>query len=130
MEKIYRTAKYIRTSTVDDEQELRNSCENQSKLIDNFLRCHPTIKLVSEKIDNGFSGLFFERAEFQRMFHDAETRKINCIIVKNLSRLGRNVIDTGYYAEIIFPKLCICLISINDGYDSANGQGNFSMPLN
>lgn len=59
LEKIYRTAKYIRTSTVDDTQEHRDSCENQSKLIDNFLRCYPEINLVSEKVDNGFSGLFF-----------------------------------------------------------------------
>lgn len=63
------------------------------------------------------------------MLHDAEMGKISSIIVKDLSRLGRNVIDTGYYAEIIFPKLCIRLISINDGYDSANRQDNFSMPL-
>lgn len=121
-------AAYIRLS-VEDVHHKGDSIETQKRIILNYINENPDFELYDTYIDTGVSGTTFDRAEFQRILHDAETGKINCIIVKDLSRLGRNVIDTGYYAEIIFPKLCIRLISINDGYDSANGQDNFSMPL-
>lgn len=123
MEKIYRAAKYIRTSTVDDEQELRNSCENQSKLIDNFLRCHPAIKLVSEKIDNGFSGLFFHRPAFNELISEIKSGYIDCVIVKDLSRIGRNYIEVGRYMRDFFPTYHIRFISVEDNIDSIRLDG-------
>lgn len=125
---LIQVAAYIRLS-VEDVHHKGDSIETQKRIILNYINENPDFELYDTYIDTGVSGTTFDRAEFQRMLHDAETGKINCIIVKDLSRLGRNVIDTGYYAEVIFPKLYIRLISINDGYDSANAQDNFSMPL-
>lgn len=125
---LIQVAAYIRLS-VEDVYHKGDSIETQKRIILNYINENPDFELYDTYIDTGVSGTTFDRAEFQRMLHDAEMGKINCIIVKDLSRLGRNVIDTGYYAEIIFPKLYIRLISINDGYDSANTQDNFSMPL-
>lgn len=125
---LIQVAAYIRLS-VEDVHRKGDSIETQKRIILNYVNENPDFELYDTYIDTGVSGTTFNRAEFQRMLHDAETGKINCIIVKDLSRLGRNVIDTGYYAEIIFPKLYIRLISINDSYDSANTQDNFSMPL-
>lgn len=125
---LIQVAAYIRLS-VEDVHHKGDSIETQKRIILNYINENPDFELYDTYIDTGVSGTTFDRAEFQRMLHDAEMGKINCIIVKDLSRLGRNVIDTGYYAEIIFPKLYIRLISINDGYDSANTQDNFSMSL-
>lgn len=125
---LIQVAAYIRLS-VEDVYHKGDSIETQKRIILNYINENPDFELYDTYIDTGVSGTTFDRAEFQRMLHDAEMGKINCIIVKDLSRLGRNVIDTGYYAEIIFPKLYIRLISINAGYNSANTQDNFSMPL-
>ena len=76
-------------------QEYRDSCENQSRLIDNFLFCHPEINLVSEKVDNGFSGLFFDRPAFNELISEIKSGHIDCVIVKDLSRIGRNYIEVG-----------------------------------
>lgn len=118
MEKIYWAAKYIRTSTVDDKQEYRDSCENQSRLIDNFLFCHPEINLVSEKVDNGFSGLFFDRPAFNELISEIKSGHIDCVIVKDLSRIGRNYIEVGRYLRDFFPTHHIRFISVKDNIDS------------
>lgn len=123
MEKIYWAAKYIRTSTVDDKQEHRNSCENQSKLIDNFLRCYPEIKIVSQKIDNGFSGLFFHRPAFNELISEIKSGHIDCVIVKDLSRIGRNYIEVGRYLRDFFPTYHIRFISVEDNIDSIRLDG-------
>ena len=78
------------------------------------------IKIVSEFVDDGYSGTNFERPNFQRMMEEVKKKKINCIIVKDLSRLGRNYIETGKYLEKIFPFLGVRFIAINDHYDSAD----------
>lgn len=118
LEKIYWAAKYIRTSTVDDKQEYRDSCENQSRLIDNFLFCHPEINLVSEKVDNGFSGLFFDRPAFNELISEIKSGHIDCVIVKDLSRIGRNYIEVGRYLRDFFPTHHIRFISVKDNIDS------------
>lgn len=123
MEKIYRAAKYIRTSNVDDKQEHRDSCENQSKLIDNFLCCYPEIKIVSQKIDNGFSGLFFERPAFNELISEIKSGHIDCVIVKDLSRIGRNYIEVGRYLRDFFPTYHIRFISVEDNIDSIRLDG-------
>jgi hypothetical protein len=101
-----RTAQYIRLS-VEDLKNKGNPIENQKTLLDNFLNAHPELQFYDAYIDNGLSGTSFERPEFKRMLDDIEAGKIECVITKDLSRLGRSMIDAGYYLEQYFPfKKC------------------------
>lgn len=113
---------YLRLSREDGDKAESDSIRNQRELINDFVRQHPEIKLIEEYVDDGYSGTNFERPAFQRMIEDAKNKKINCIIVKDLSRLGRNYIETGRYLEKIFPVLGIRFIAVNDHYDSADGS--------
>ena len=123
MDTIYRAVKYIRTSCQDDELEHRDSVANQSKLIDGFVKAYPEIMVVSEKIDSGFSGLFFDRPAFNEMIKDIEAGYINCVIVKDLSRIGRDYIEIGRYLRDFFPAHNVRLISVNDNIDSLMLEG-------
>lgn len=122
------TAAYVRLS-MDDVAHKGDSIETQKRIISNYIDDHPDFELCDTYVDSGVSGTTFERPNFQRMIRDIETGKIKCVIVKDLSRLGRNVIDTGYYVERIFLQLGIRLISISDNYDSAADNDNFKLPL-
>ena len=122
------TAAYIRLS-VEDRDRKGDSIETQKRIILNFIDDNSDFKLYDTYIDEGVSGRTFERPNFQRMLKDAEAGKVKCIIVKDLSRLGRNVIDTGFYAERIFPSLGVRLISINDNYDSAANNDSITLPI-
>ena len=118
LKKIYRAAKYIRTSCPDDELQYRDSVANQSKLIDEFLLLHPEITLVDEKIDDGYSGLFFDRPAFTELVADIEAGRIDCVIMKDLSRLGRSYIDVGKILRDLFQTKEVRFISIDDNFDS------------
>ncbi|HIT91056.1 MAG TPA: recombinase family protein [Candidatus Merdenecus merdavium] len=120
----YLTAQYLRLSQEDGDKEESNSIRNQRDLISDFVAQHSDIKIVDEYVDDGYSGANFERPAFQKMIEDIKKQKINCIIVKDLSRLGRNYIETGKYLEKIFPFLGVRFISITDNYDSANESGD------
>ena len=87
------------------------------------------MKLYDTYIDNGATGTNYNRPEFQRMIEDIENGKIDCVIVKDLSRLGRNSIDTGYYIETYFYQKKIRFISVNDDFDTANPKQNDGMML-
>ncbi len=89
------------------------------------------IKTADTYIDNGTTGTNFERPEFKRMIKDIEDKKINCVIVKDLSRLGRNAIDTGFYIEKYFPLHNVRFISVNDDFDTnkENGNNGIMLPL-
>lgn len=112
-------ADYLRLSREDGDKLESDSIRNQRSLINDFVKQHPEITLVDEYIDDGYSGTNFERPAFKRMIEDVKKKKINCIIVKDLSRLGRNYIETGRYLEKIFPFLGVRFIAITDHYDSA-----------
>ena len=112
---------YVRLSAVDKKHK-GDSIETQQAIIEAFIMEHSDISLREVYIDNGLSGQTFERPAFQRMLADMESGKINCCITKDLSRLGRNAIDTGFYIERHFPQNNVRFIAITDGYDSANGQ--------
>jgi len=92
--------------------------------LENFIALAPEIKLHDFYIDNGISGSTFERSAFKKMLADAESGVINCIIVKDLSRLGRNAIDTGYYIEKYLPSLGCRFIAVTDDYDSNNSDSD------
>ena len=112
-------ALYIRLS-VEDGKKRSNSIENQQLIIDDFISDKPEFKVYDTYIDNGMTGATFDRPSFQRMLADIEAGHINCVIVKDLSRLGRNAIDTGYYIEQYFPKNKVRFIAVTDNFDTAN----------
>lgn len=112
---IYKVAFYIRISVED---EINNSIENQKALLKNYIKDKSNFKLIDIYIDNGITGTNFNRKRFKDLIFDIENKKINCIIVKDLSRFGRNYIETGKYLEEILPKKNVRFISINDNYDS------------
>ena len=118
---LYNVAAYARASKDDADS---STIENQLELIKEYANSMPDAKLISERSDNGFSGIDFLRPSFNEMMKDAEEGKINCIIVKDLSRLGRNYIEVGELMEYILPKLKVRLISINDRYDSNNPRSD------
>ncbi len=90
--------------------------------METHLALSPDIEVAEIYIDNGVSGQTFERPAFQRMLADVEAGQINCVAVKDLSRLGRSAIDSGYYIEKYFPLHGVRFLSINDQYDSDCGQ--------
>ena len=121
----FNAAGYVRLS-VEDNKKRGDSVETQKSILENFIALNPDIKLRDFYIDNGTPGTNFVRPAFQKMLADAESGIINCIIVKDLSRLGRNAIDTGYYIEKYLPSLNCRFISVNDDFDTNdtdNGVG-------
>ena len=118
----FNTAMYIRLS-VEDGHGRSNSIENQQMILNDFVSDKPEFQIVDTYIDNGLTGTNFNRPNFQRMLSDIESGKVNCVIVKDLSRLGRNAIDTGFYIEQYFVQHKIRFISVNDNYDTADENG-------
>ena len=116
----YRATEYLRLSYSMDRENESDSITNQKKLIEDFLKGHPEIELVSEHVDDGYSGILFDRPQFQAMMQDIREGKINCVIVKDLSRLGREYIETGRYLRQIFPAYGVRFIAITDGIDTAH----------
>jgi DNA invertase Pin-like site-specific DNA recombinase len=116
---IFRVGAYVRMS-VEDKKQKGNSIENQQSIINAYIEEHTDLELAEVYIDNGLSGQFFDRPAFTQMIADMESGKINCCITKDLSRLGRNAIDTGFYIEKFFPTKGIRYIAITDNYDSAD----------
>lgn len=125
MKKFFKAAIYVRLSKEDDDlsdinKAESNSISNQKRLITDFVNMQDDIDIYDIYIDDGYSGSNFNRPGFQRMIKDVENGTINCIIVKDLSRFGREYIDTGKYLEKVFPSYGLRFISINDNYDSLN----------
>ena len=115
---IYHTAGYIRLSVEDSGKTEGYSLANQEKLVKDFIAEQQDMQLYRLYIDNGATGTVFERPAFDEMIQDMKDGKINCIVVKDLSRLGRNYLEAGNYLEQIFPFFRVRFISITDGYDS------------
>ena len=114
-----RAALYIRLS-VEDTRTNSISIETQQLILDHYLEGQPEMFVYNTYIDNGATGTNFHRPGFQQMLSDIEAGHVNCVIVKDLSRLGRNSIDTGYYIEQYFPQHKVRFIAVTDQYDSAN----------
>lgn len=130
--KIYNACIYARLSRDDGDKVESDSITNQRALIRDFIAKHPEIRVVSEKTDDGFSGVNFERPAFREMMDEIRSGKVNCVVVKDLSRFGRDYIEAGQYLEKIFPFLGVRFISITDGYDSLtadDAEGALMIPL-
>ena len=108
----YKVAKYIRLSDEDRDKAESESVENQRDLINNFIAKNIELEEVGEYVDDGYTGGNFDRPKFKQMIKDIEDGKINCIITKDLSRFGRDHIDTGYYLERYLPRMNIRYIAI------------------
>lgn len=109
---VYKAIKYIRLSYTDDKSVESDSVANQRRLIDDFIARHPEIEVVAEKIDDGYSGVLFDRPAFQEMMRMIEQGEANCVIVKDLSRLGREYIETGRYMRRVFPAYGVRFIAM------------------
>ena len=116
----YKTAVYARLSTEDLYED---TLDNQIYLLKSFVGEKTDMVLVDIYADNGFSGTNFERPEFTRLMNDVKTGKVNCIVVKDLSRLGRNYIETGNLIENVFPFLNVRFIAVTDNFDTNEGGG-------
>lgn len=125
------TAAYIRLSVENNGHETDDSIQTQIRLVESFIRERDDLVLTETFIDNGFSGTKFDRPEFVRMIEAVKSGKIQCIVVKDLSRFGRDYLETGYYLETIFPLLNVRFIAITDQYDSirAEDRNSISVPI-
>ena len=108
---------YIRLSREDGDKQESESIGNQRKIIERYIN-EQNLTLVDEYVDDGISGTTFDRKNFNRMINDIENGKINMVITKDLSRLGRDYIKTGYYIENYFPEKQVRYVSILDGIDT------------
>lgn len=114
---LYRAGLYARLS-VDKGEESLDSIENQIQIMEDYLRSRQEIVICERYIDLGQSGTNFEREGFHRLLNHIRRGEINCVVVKDLSRFGRNHIETGSYLEEVFPFLGVRFIAVNDHYDS------------
>ena len=125
--KVNRTGVYIRRSVYDDGHDDNSPIENQKEFVITKLADFPDVNIEKIYVDNGFTGTNFDRDAWQELIYDMQTGKINCIAVRDLSRIGRNFLETGNYLERVFPFLNIRVISINDKYDSSRDDYNKAM---
>lgn len=118
--KQFLAAMYLRLSKEDAGagRAESNSIGNQRELIKDFIHGRQDIELYDIYVDDGFSGSNFDRPEFKRMISDIGSGKVNCVIVKDLSRFGRDYIESGRYIQKIFPALSVRFIAVTDHYDS------------
>lgn len=127
-EKRYKACAYLRLSREDEKartgNDESNSIKSQRLLIRNFIETLPDVELVKEVCDDGYTGTDYERPAFQKMLSLVESGEIDCVIVKDLSRLGREYIGAGNYIQNYFPEKKVRFIAINDHYDSLTANSS------
>ena len=126
---LFRAGLYARLSYESGVNRERGTIETQMELMKGFVESTEDIVVQETYSDASFTGTTFERPGFERMMGDIRDGKINCVIVKDLSRLGRNYVEAGNYIERVFPFLDVRFISVNDGFDSFQSGTDLSMPL-
>ena len=122
--KPWKAALYIRLSREDGDKVESNSITSQREILKEYLKLHPDIELHDFYIDDGWSGTNFDRPGFIRMMEDIYSGDVNCVIVTDLSRFGRNYTDAGNYLDNIFVRLQIRFIALNNGIDTATNNMN------
>jgi DNA invertase Pin-like site-specific DNA recombinase len=126
----YDTAMYVRLSLVDSGKDDNESIVNQQCILEQYIEQRPELILRKLFADNGETGVNFIRPAWSDLMSECRAGNINCIVVKDLSRVGRNYIETGEYLEKIFPMLGIRLIAVNDNYDSLGITTNERLTAN
>lgn len=129
LSKIWRTAQYARLSRDDGDKPESNSIAGQKAMLASYIEQHSELVLGPLYVDDGYTGTNFDRPDFQRMIVDIEAGKIDCVLVKDLSRLGRNYLDVGQYVHRWFPEHGIRFIAINDNVDSGHGYYDMLVPV-
>lgn len=115
---------YIRLSKEDGDKGESYSVTSQREILNEYIKQHSDIELFDYYIDDGWSGTNFNRPSFQRMMQDVYDGKVNCVIVKDLSRFGRNYTDAGNYIDNVFVRLNVRFIALNNGVDSVSNTMN------
>ena len=130
--RIFKTAGYARLSVLDSGKPGADTIEGQKALIGKYIKSRSDMELCTLYCDNGQTGTDFERPEFEKLMNAVRRGEINCIVVKDLSRFGRNYKETGNYIERIFPFLDVRFIAINDSFDTLTAertQDGYTVPL-
>lgn len=127
-QKDYNTAVYCRLSKDDGKLTESSSIQTQKEMLTQYVR-QQGWKLAGIYVDDGFSGLDFDRPDFKRMLEDIDNGKINCVVTKDLSRLGRNYLEAGAYLEVYFPERGVRYIALNDGVDTLDAINNDLAPF-
>ena len=125
----WNTAGYLRLSREDGDRAESDSIANQRKLLEQYLSAHPELNLIGFYQDDGYTGTNFDRPAFRRMEADIEAGRINCVLVKDLSRFGRDYIEMGRYLERVFPAQGVRFIAVNDHVDSQQGRYDMLLPM-
>ena len=125
--RIWKSAIYARLSDFDDVLRDMESLEVQISYIKEYINHRDDLMLLDVFADKRCTGMNFDRPEFERLLKALQERKIDCIVVKDFSRLGRNFVETGQYLEQVFPLFGVRFIAINDNYDSLNSQSRDGM---
>ena len=121
---MWRAAIYIRLSRDDGDKQESNSVTYQREILKEHLKLHPDIELYDIYVDDGWSGTNFDRPDFTRMMEDIYSGKVNCVIVKDLSRFCRNASEGGQYLDNIFVRYRVRFIAVNNGIDTASNNMN------
>ena len=128
--RIFRTALYVRLSIMDTrDRKDSESLQTQIDYLCGYIAKHPDLELYDCYRDNGETGTNFERPGFQRMMEDVKAGRVDCIIVKDLSRFGRDFLETGNFLEKVLPFMGVRFISVNDNYDSIRADSGEAMTI-
>ena len=123
VEKVWRACLYLRLSKEDGDKEESESIKNQRSLLLAHVQKLPNVTIVDVKTDDGWSGANFQRPSFIEMMEEIQAGNIDCVVVKDLTRFGRNFGESGKYIEHVFPFLGVRFISVNDNIDSLHKKG-------
>lgn len=121
---MWKAALYIRLSREDGDKQESYSITSQREILKEYLKLHPDIEFYDFYIDDGWSGTNFNRPGFVRMMEDINAGAVNCVVVKDLSRFGRNYTDSGYYLDNVFVRLKVRFIALNNGIDTFSNSMN------
>ena len=120
----WRAALYIRLSKEDGDKNESYSVTSQREILKEYIKQRPDIFLFDYYVDDGWSGTNFDRPAFRRMMQDIYDGRVNCVVVKDLSRFGRNYTDAGHYLDDVFVRLGVRFIALNNGVDSISNSMN------
>ena len=125
-QKQYRAAAYVRLSVEDSGKPGADTIEGQKALLTSFIKSSSDMELAALFCDNGRTGTDFDRPQFEKMMEEVRKGHIDCIVVKDMSRLGRDYLGVGYYTDTFFPEHNIRFIAVNDCVDSDDGENELA----